>query len=72
MLSVKAREAADSIFKAFGNPTENQTQSTSFAGERSNPRPRIWQDIFHVSQKNISSKRLCLVNWVQFFDVSLI
>jgi len=37
MLSVKASEAANTIFLSLWyDPTENQTQSTSFAGERSN------------------------------------
>jgi len=37
MLSVKARGAADTHFSSLWyDPTENQTQSTIFAGKRSN------------------------------------
>jgi len=35
MLSITTRETADTIFSLWYDPTENQTQSTSLAGERS-------------------------------------
>jgi len=49
MLNVKAREAADTIFKFLGMTQLRIKPSLPyFAGERSNTRPRSWQTLYVI------------------------